>query len=84
MESMECGMESKKSTFKVNDQYMAQAAKMQYMMDLRIMYYFKEKFSKELKEHLMPGLNEYLGLNEETIDAWLSMFRPVVHQAIIM
>jgi hypothetical protein len=68
--------------FKEEYSYMAQCARKQRTVELRIIYECRDHIPMELQDNLKQSVEEHLKLDTVVIDEWLKMYRPIFHRVI--
>jgi hypothetical protein len=69
--------------FKEEDQYLAQTAKIQRIVNINIIYHCREHLTEELNWQLMSSVEEHLLQSNTSIDEWLIMFKSIIYQDLI-
>jgi hypothetical protein len=69
--------------FKEENRYIAQAAKMQRIVNINIIYHCREYLPDELNSQLNSSIEEHLSQSNVLIDEWLRMFKSIMYQEVI-
>jgi hypothetical protein len=69
--------------FKEKNRYIAEAANMQRIIDINIIYHCREYLPDELNSQLKFSVEESLSQNNVFFDEWLIIFKSIMYQEVI-
>jgi hypothetical protein len=68
--------------FKKENRYLAKCAIQQRTVDLHIIYECRDYIPIELQGVLKPSIEDHLRMDDNVIDEWLNMYRPILYNEV--